>query len=61
MKLYARDVSRIYPQGKVNLVIYAKPYALKYAGSSSSELTIESQEIRPLVIRDLVIKAKKKE
>lgn len=27
-KIYARDVSRAYPDGKVNLVIYAKPSAI---------------------------------
>ena len=36
-KLYARDVSRIYPDGKINLVVYAKPSALLYSQSSSFE------------------------
>lgn len=35
VKLYARDVSRVYPEGKINLVIYSKPSALLYAGSNS--------------------------
>lgn len=42
VKLYARDVSRIYPEGKVNLVIYTKPSTLKYAGSSSLDTMVES-------------------
>lgn len=33
-KLYARDVSRVYPEGKINLVIYSKPSTLRYSGSS---------------------------
>lgn len=60
-KIYAREVSRVYPEGKINLVIYSKPTTLLYSGSSSYELTINSEEIRPLVIEDIIIKAKKKE
>ena len=40
--LYARDVSRAYPDGKVNLVIYAKPSAILYSGSNSYEQHINS-------------------
>lgn len=29
-KMYAREVSRGYPQGKVAIVIYPKPSTLKY-------------------------------
>lgn len=41
-KIYARDVSRAYPDGKVNLVIYAKPSAILYSGSNSYEQHINS-------------------
>lgn len=60
MKLYARDVSRIYPDGKVNLVIYTKPSTLKYASNNSLEVIAESEEVKPLIINDLMIKAKRK-
>lgn len=60
-KLYAREVSRVYPEGKVGLVVYSKPTTLLYSGSSNFELVIGSEDIRPLVIEDVVIKAKKKE
>lgn len=41
-KIYARDVSRIYPEGKVNLVIYTKPSTLIYTGNSSLEVPVNS-------------------
>lgn len=61
VKLYARDVSRSYHNGKVSLVIYAKPSTLLYSGSSSYEIHVEPTEIEPLVIEDITIKAKKKD
>lgn len=60
-KIYAREVSRVYPEGKINLVIYTKPSTLLYSGSNGYDLAINSEEIKPLVIEDIVIKAKKKE
>lgn len=42
-KIYAREVSRVYPEGKINLVIYSKPTTLLYSGSSSYELAINSE------------------
>lgn len=30
VKLYARDVSRSYPGGKVNIIVYCKPSTLVY-------------------------------
>ena len=61
MKIYARDVSRIHPQGKVNLVIYTKPSTILYAGGNNLETPVNSEEVQPLIIPDLTIKAKKKE
>lgn len=61
MKIYAREVSRVYPDGKINLVIYSKPLTLKYLGSGSYEQPVCSEDIKPLVISDIVIKAKKKD
>ena len=61
VKLYARDVSRVYLDGKINLVIYSKPSTLLYAGSNSYEVVINSEDIEPLIIENLMIKAKKKE
>lgn len=61
VKLYARDVSRNYPEGKINLVVYAKPSTLVYSNSGSYEKYVKPEEIEPLVIEDITIKAKKKE
>ena len=61
VKLYARDVSRNYPNGKISLVIYAKPTTLLYSSSNSYEIHAEPVEIEPLVIEDITIKAKKKD
>jgi len=36
-KIYAREVSRIYPQGKVTIVIYPKPLSLKYSTQGPNE------------------------
>ena len=42
------------------MVIYPKESVLKYyEGTSSSEIAINSGQIQPLIIKDLVIKAKK--
>ena len=61
-KIYPRDVSRSYEGGKVNFVVYPKPSMLYYSSNTSSlESKVNHEEIEPLVIRDLVIRAKKKE
>lgn len=60
VKLYAREVSRVYSDGKVNLVIYSKPSTLLYSGSNPFETNINADDVMPLIIEDLVIKAKKK-
>ncbi len=60
-KIYSRDVSRFYPNGKLNIVVYPKESALTYCqGSNSLEEVVHFQEIEPLMIKDLTIKAKKK-
>jgi len=59
-KIYARDISRGYPQGKVAIVIYPKPSTLKYYSEGINEETVDSEEILPLVIEDIMIRAKRK-
>ena len=61
VKLYARDVSRSYVNGKVNLVVYAKPSTLLYSNSNSYEINANPNDIEPLIIEDITIKAKKKD
>lgn len=34
-KIYSRDVSRFYPDGKLNVVVYPKESALKYCQGSN--------------------------
>lgn len=35
-KIYPRDVSRHYPEGKVNIIVYAKPSLIKFSNNASS-------------------------
>jgi hypothetical protein len=57
----ARDVSRMFPNKVLNLVIYPKPTVLRYSGESSIEEHIDYSLIEPLVIHDVSIKAKKRD
>lgn len=57
----ARDVSRIYPNRMVNVVVYPKPSVLKYSGESSIEEHVDFSLIEPLVVHGVCIKAKKRE
>lgn len=41
-KIYARDISRGYPQGKVAIVIYPKPSTLKYFSSGINQEMVNS-------------------
>ena len=61
VKIYARDVSRSYQDGKVNLVVYPKPSTLVYSNNGSFEVSVDSKEIEPLILEDISIKAKKKD
>jgi len=36
LKVYPREVSRGYPEGKINFVIYAKPSVLQFTSNNSS-------------------------
>lgn len=61
MKVYPREVSRSYPEGKVNFIIYCKSSMVKFSTSSSMvEEVVDSELIEPLLISDIQIKAKKK-
>jgi hypothetical protein len=35
LKVYPRDVSRNYPEGKINFVVYSKPSMLKFSSNAS--------------------------
>jgi hypothetical protein len=60
-KIYPRDVSRAYPEGKVNMVIYPKPSLVQFSSMSSSvEERVNALDIEPLLISDVIIRAKKK-
>lgn len=62
LRVYPRDVSRNYASGKLNFVIYSKPSMLKFSSNASSlEQHVSSEDIEPLLIKDLQIKAKKKD
>ena len=60
-KISPKDVSRHFHGGLVNLVIYPKKSLLKFTGEVAKyEKEIDCEFIEPMVIRDVVIKAKKK-
>ena len=61
MKMAARDVSRGFINKSVNFVVYPKPTVLKYSGESSIEEQIDFSLIEPLMIRNISIKAKRRE
>lgn len=62
LKVYPRDVSRSYPEGKINFVIYSKASMIKFSSNASvMEKIVESSLIEPLLISDVSIKAKKKD
>jgi len=62
LKVYPRDVSRSYPEGKINFVLYSKPSLIQFSSSSSGvEQVVDSNLIEPLLIRDISIRAKKKD
>jgi hypothetical protein len=60
LKVYPRDVSRNYPEGKMHFVIYSKPSTIQFSSNSMTvEKIVESSEIEPLILSDIVIRAKK--
>lgn len=62
LKVYPRDVSRSYPEGKLNFVVYSKPSMLKFSSNASVvEKIVDSNLIEPMLIKDISIKAKKKD
>lgn len=61
VKLSPRDVSRSFPGKRVTLVAYAKPSLLQYSGESSLERKIDHSLIEPLLVKDISIKAKRRE
>ena len=55
-------MSRAFSDGKLNFVIYAKPSVLQFTSNSSSlEKEVNSNLIEPLLLKDITIRAKKKE
>ena len=60
-KMAARDVSRVFPNKTLNLVVYPKPTVLKYCGESSIEEHIDHSLIEPLIVHEVSVKAKKRE
>ena len=61
-KLQFKEVSSFYSNKGIFFVMYAKPQSFKYNNNSSNynDRNINYNYIRPLVIRDIIVKAKKK-
>lgn len=61
MKIYPRDVSRNFRNGKMSVVVYPKPSLIKFTTSATNmEEIIDANEIEPLIAKDITIRAKKK-
>ena len=60
-KIYTKDISRTYSNGKLSIVVYARPSSLVYDGRKSDfQEFVDANSIEPLMINDITIKAKKK-
>lgn len=60
-KIYPRDVSRMFDGGKISIVVYPKPSLIQFSNSSSSlEERVKAEDIEPIIIKDITIRAKKK-
>lgn len=60
-KLYPRDVSRQFQNGKIDVVIYPKPSLIKFSTSASNvEQVVRAEDVEPLLVKDITIRAKKK-
>jgi hypothetical protein len=54
-------VSRQYQNGRIAIVVYPKPSLIQFSTSASQlEERVRAEEIEPLLIRDVLIRAKKK-
>lgn len=60
-KIYPRDVSRYFENGKLSIVIYPKPSLIRFANSASAlERHVRTEDIEPCLIKDITVRAKKK-
>jgi hypothetical protein len=60
-KVSPKDVSRHFNGGVVNIIIYPKKSLVNFTGEATKyEKIIDSDLIEPVLIRDIIIKAKKK-
>ena len=47
--------------GKISIVVYPKPSLIQFSNSSSSlEERVKAEDIEPIIIKDITIRAKKK-
>jgi hypothetical protein len=60
-KISPRDVSRSFPNGKVDFIVYPRQSLIQFSTSATSlEEHINAVDIEPLIIKDITIRAKKK-
>ena len=59
-KIYLRDISKPYPGGKINLVLYCKPSVLVYPGNLFYQAHVASEDVRPRILENVVVRSKKK-
>jgi hypothetical protein len=54
-------VSRQFENGKIDVVIYPKPSLIQFSTSASTvEQVVKADEVEPLLVKDITIRAKKK-
>lgn len=61
LKIYPRDVSRQFENGKVDIIIYPKPSLIRFSTEAGTvEQRVDADLIEPLLVKDVTIRAKKK-
>lgn len=61
-KVQFREISSFYNPRGVFFVVYAKAQSIKYNGGAGmyKEMVVDPSLVRPLVLTDIVVRAKKK-
>lgn len=60
-KVYPQDISKTFLNGQLNVVVYAKSYAVVYDPTTKNQdkVFVDPDFIEPLVLENITIKAKK--
>ncbi len=59
-KIYPYDISRYLKDGLLSIVVYVKPSMISHSQPTPGQRIILAEEIEPLCIQNIVVKAKKR-